>query len=253
MGPLTLEADVVAKLGATFSVSDPAASASDPDPTDVINLTEVTFEGGAGVNCGEIDTDEIEGVDFKLTGAACATLALRLGGNDLGTLGFRAEEIFPVDADLTSPEDWFVFIPDDLVTNLAEALISWDTLSEGVDLLVDLLQGSLDSDSYGTKIPLIGDQLSAGADVINQFRTGVLEPLEEIAAKLEGLTAVDIKTCVEGLLNDVLGDNVREPPDSCVVTVGDASRAIRAATRSAAMRCSAARTRARRTRAPRRS
>ncbi|MCI0776534.1 MAG: hypothetical protein J4N95_00005 [Chloroflexi bacterium] len=214
VGPLTLDATAEAKLGATFSVGDPGANDLDPDPTNISSLTDVTFEGGDPVSCGDIDTTGDAVTDFTLEGDACAKLVLTLGATPLGTLGFRAEAIESPD-NLSTQAGWYIFVPDDLATNLVNALISWNSLFEGLNYVLDLLQDSLDSDSYGTKVPLIGDQLSAGADIVEKFQTGVVKPVEEIVTKLEALNADDIKDCLGGLLTDVLGDNTETPPTTC--------------------------------------
>lgn len=71
---------------------------------------------------------------------------------------------------------------------------------DGVDVVLGGVQGALDGDIMGFSLPLIGDKLAGGADVIGDFRTGFLNDFRTEVEKLADPSQNGIKDILFKLL-----------------------------------------------------
>lgn len=71
------------------------------------------------------------------------------------------------------------FNPCDLVTNAP-------LLLDGLDILLGAIQNALDSEVLNRRLPLVGDQLSKAANVIGNFRAGLLAEMRAKLAEVGG-------------------------------------------------------------------
>jgi Ca2+-binding RTX toxin-like protein len=172
------------RLRAGFSLGSPTAT---PATTTAESSQSIaTFASGISASfadpatdpsgCGDVDPDEDPGTDNSetLEGPGCAKLALGLNDTYLGDLGIRVNSLAPFDAD--------VYTPEDLETAILNALLDWDMLLQALPELLEKLEASLDGTASDVKVPLLGDALDGGADVVNRIRTNVVEPVSNLAA-----------------------------------------------------------------------
>jgi Ca2+-binding RTX toxin-like protein len=210
-----------AKFNSAFSLKDDSATATETKVSALTDLTDFTLAAEPNVNCGDVDPDGTgTGVDpIVLEGDACARLPLFVNGTGVGSVGFYIEdgEIGnPVIGDgSAAAHTWIFVVPDDLLAELAGALLDFDLVFEGLNFLLDELEAQLRASEHNVTIPLIGGDLTAGADLIQSFQTGILDPLQDLTNRLDGLGAGEIRSCVEGLLEDALGDDSVGPPTTC--------------------------------------
>ena len=173
------------------------------------NLSFDTWLAGVGVdlkgdevNCGEVDVNPDPAIteNKALSGQACALLALNVGsvGVPVGMLGFRAQDITaePTGLDLyeDTGSDWFVYIPDDITTQIDTNVLNWGYLFQVLPELTDKLAGILEAGSEDVSVPGLGETLDAGAGVVKALEDSVIEPLSGIAAAVTGTTAGDVET-----------------------------------------------------------
>ncbi|WP_028644208.1 Calx-beta domain-containing protein [Nocardioides sp. URHA0020] len=129
---------------------------------------------------------------------ACAVLPVYFEDTDLGTVRFAA-------ADLLTPSGWTVDSTE-VEAKLQNEAIQFALLVDGVRTLTTQIQEGLRSLPTGTKIPLIGADVTAGADVLQQFDEAVLakvDALSDAVASSGNAGAVQART--EEILADVPG------------------------------------------------
>ena len=127
---------------------------------------------------------------------ACAALPIYVGNTSLGTVKFSAP-------DLLAPNGW-KFDSTQVEANLSNEAIQFALIVDGVRTLADQLQQGLRSLPAGTKIPLIGSDVTAGADVIKKFNDSVLSKVQDLSnAAAEVATTGDLKTKAEQILNSI--------------------------------------------------
>jgi hypothetical protein len=208
-GPIKLQAGTaedpgVAKLGVRFSLMDADVNSSDEKKVPVSAINDVGFSGtDPNVSCGEVDLDgDGPATPEALAGNACMRLPLFLDSTSLGVLGFAVPN-----GQLRNSSAWKIAVPGKLRAEL-DKLLHFDLLFDGLELvLIELVEKGLDGKSYSVRIPLVGEDLSAGAvsDIAKDFRKGLLRPLEDLDFLIGRLPANDIETCIETLLKDALG------------------------------------------------
>jgi Ca2+-binding RTX toxin-like protein len=78
-------------------------------------------------------------------------------------------------------------------------------LFEGIEAFLDFLEDSLDGASYDVDIPVLGDALDAGADIVGAFNDGVVMPINDAIAASGGANSDALDTLFTDALVDALG------------------------------------------------
>ncbi|HYF61909.1 MAG TPA: hypothetical protein VD886_03795, partial [Herpetosiphonaceae bacterium] len=178
----------VAGLGARFTLRPASADGTPNNQTYTIPGFIGDLEAGldgpsVAKDCGSIDPDGDGGNDpIALSGDGCLRLSMGLNSTYLGDLGFVA-------TDITDFDTWHVYVPDDLIDNIGSALLDWNLILQALPPLLDELQNTLEGGAADTKLPLIGDALDAGADIVGLINDNIVTPLADLAAQLNA--AVD--------------------------------------------------------------
>lgn len=180
IGPVTLNVGTaadpgLAKVGASIVLdnddADDKVLMSELDsfisgmaPTDISPTPQLSCAGVAG---GPYD--------------ACASLPVYRNGTHLGTITFHASDL----ADLSTYT--FNGLPQVLQALIAQGF-DFQTIVQGFEQVLAMLQSSLDAAAYGTSIPVVGDGLTAGARVVETFNTKVVQPAGALATTLQTKT-----------------------------------------------------------------
>lgn len=132
---------------------------------------------------------------------ACAQIAIRRNSSLLGTVEFRAK-------DLLDPRQWEVN-ENGVTQQLASGLLDLDTLLNGLDVLLTSVENGLRSMPPGSRVPLLGGDASAGADVVNKLRTYLRDPLgafiAQVTMRSSPPSAIDFESELEQRLTAMLG------------------------------------------------
>ncbi|HEX2576591.1 MAG TPA: calcium-binding protein, partial [Aquihabitans sp.] len=170
----------------------------DPDPTTNGGIKDTT---ATKASCTPIAPSTV-------TPDACATLPVFVNGADLGDLTFTAP-------DLLKPTEW-VFDSSQVTSRLQTGTVQYSLIVGGLKSLTQRLEATLRSMPAGSTIPLLGTDPTAGADVLASFRTGVLDPMQDLTNSLSSLATVgQVQTKVQDTLWTTLG------PDSSVKLLRD--------------------------------
>ena len=165
IGPLEVKATGVAKLDADVVVANP-----DTSPLSLTSwLSGVAVDLTGDTQDCVVDPDSDPNTDNNITfsGQACAVLNLDVAG-PIGTLGFRAADITDPD-DLTTPEKWYVSIPPDLTTNIAEQRAQLGVPLQGPARADHQARGDAGEGAEDVSVPGLGEALDAGADVVGML------------------------------------------------------------------------------------
>ena len=106
-----------------------------------------------------------------------------VGATDLGDITFRAP-------DLLTPGGW-TFDASTVLANLQSEAFQFSLLLEGLDAVAAQLEEALANVPADKNLPLIGTSVTAGADVVHRFRTGVLDPIQALVNQLTGAPDAD--------------------------------------------------------------
>ncbi len=161
---------------------------------------------GDGVSCNDTDDDTDLG--------ACARIPVYVGDQKMG------DEIVFEAIDLLDTGTWHFDGVDSVIEALAGEF-DWALLIDGMRQLSDLLRDLLEDGAHGAQVPLVGDALDAGADVVAKFDQRVLTPLEDIVEELENAEIAPdaLADRVSGELEEALGglliDNTLEVRALC--------------------------------------
>ncbi|HEX3337262.1 MAG TPA: Calx-beta domain-containing protein [Jatrophihabitans sp.] len=125
---------------------------------------------------------------------ACAVLPVYVGTTKLGNIAFKAP-------DLLTPSGW-TFDSAQVESNLTNEAIQFSLIVDGVRTLAAQLEQGLRNLPAGTKIPLLGADVTAGADVIKAFNDNVLGKLQELS---DALSAVGTTGTAKAKVQELLG------------------------------------------------
>jgi Ca2+-binding RTX toxin-like protein len=173
IGPVQVTATGAAALGASFTLRNTAQETFDLDGF-VSGLTAVLHRPATPNDCGTAN-------DTPLVGDVCARLSLNLlVGSTTTPLG----EFGYVMPDVRQRQVFTATIPPTLTTQIADALLDWTLLLNALPELLDDLRQALDGAASDVKLPLIGDSLDAGADVVNTIEENIVRPLATLGQEL---------------------------------------------------------------------
>ncbi|MDH4291920.1 MAG: hypothetical protein OEV56_04865, partial [Dehalococcoidia bacterium] len=156
----------LAMMGANFTLRNESASDILPISSFVNNLTANL--DGIGCDC------------MSLEGDACASLSVGLDNPGyLGTIDFWVSNI-------TDPMTYNVTVPDGLLDEIDDTVLDWTLLFKSLPELLEkaapMLNGGAD-----ISLPLVGEVLDAGADVVGTINSSLIIELADLADQLKGL------------------------------------------------------------------
>ncbi|WP_426573856.1 Ig-like domain repeat protein [Aquihabitans sp. McL0605] len=162
-----------ASLAARYSLKSSTANAASPQriydtaiPAWVTTLVPDPSKGG--------NVHDTTATKSTCTPAAdaCAVLPITINNTYVGDITFRAP-------DLLSPSGWSVD-GQQVLDNLHNENIQYAILIGGIESFVERLEASLRSMPADKTIPLLGVNPTAGADVLEDFRKGFVEPAQDL-------------------------------------------------------------------------
>ncbi|MPZ74156.1 MAG: hypothetical protein GEU74_13150, partial [Nitriliruptorales bacterium] len=182
----------VLKIGADFSLDNPSAGAETiGDYVDGL-VADFGAPTGTGEQCGSIDLLDPHTADTaddtEVSGVACGRLSLGFRS------GSNVEYIDDVAFSISALGDDGSFtpathIPAGFADKLAARVISWDTLLNALPELLarveDGLRASSGTGPDGGKVPIIGDALDAGADVVGVLNDEVIPLAQSIGGTID--------------------------------------------------------------------
>ncbi len=180
-----------AKIGAKFTLNNSTSDSTPNNQTFTFSqyISGLSADLGGPTNpndCGPITSGDYGSttLPISLTGDACVHLAMGLNNTYLGDLGMVAP-------DLAAPSNWQVYLPADLLDQIANSLLDWDLLLQSLPKLLTKLQVLLEGGAANTSLPLLGDALDAGADIVETLNTYVVTPLANLGAQLKAVADQD--------------------------------------------------------------
>ncbi|HEY0890942.1 MAG TPA: Calx-beta domain-containing protein [Nocardioides sp.] len=114
---------------------------------------------------------------------ACASLPVYAGATSLGTITFSAP-------DLLAPAGWSID-SSAVEASLSNEAIQFSLLVDGVRTLVAQVESGLRTLPAGTRIPLLGTDVTAGADVLARFDDAVLGRVQELSTAAAASATVE--------------------------------------------------------------
>jgi Ca2+-binding RTX toxin-like protein len=132
---------------------------------------------------------------------ACAEIPVFLSGAPMGTATFRAPDVL-------APAGW-TFDDGGILAKLNSGAFDLVVLVEGLDRLALGLEQALATIPPGTNIPLIGGDLSSGADVVRSLREEVIAPVKAGLVTVAQSSAGQVETAVAAKIDEVVPPGLR--------------------------------------------
>lgn len=186
VGPLSIalgnpggDQRAVAKADLSLGLGKPSAAANTPVSFDsFLSAVTVSFNADSDpVDCGEgLETDLM----------VCAKLPLFLnnsgapaGWASIGDIALRLPksttpaDLFNFSGNLPAPDaaEPKLELPADLATKLAEAILDFGNLGDGLEAYLARIEQAFQIASFQGKLPIIGEDLQQGADFVGDLRT----------------------------------------------------------------------------------
>ncbi|MDT4946749.1 MAG: hypothetical protein QOH14_3482, partial [Pseudonocardiales bacterium] len=168
-------------IGGKVTVGKPGAAANDAfAPGAFASALHIAFaDNGAASDCGTVDphygdepadpADPDPTPPVVQSGYACAAVTMNLNGTFIGDLGLKWGSFAGAPT---------ITVPDDLATRISDAAFNVDFLLKALPQLLDDLQKTLSNASGGTKkLPIVGDALDAGSNLVGTLKTGLVDPV----------------------------------------------------------------------------
>ncbi|NHC13648.1 Calx-beta domain-containing protein [Motilibacter deserti] len=125
---------------------------------------------------------------------ACAVLPVTLQSTELGDVTFHAP-------DLLEPDGWAYDI-EAVKNSLSSPAVQFSLLIDGLRLVAQKLQAALEAMPAGSKIPLLGADPTAGAEVLERFDQEVLGRAQTLVTQVQEATSIP---AIEQRTRDLLG------------------------------------------------
>ncbi|MBW3620437.1 MAG: hypothetical protein KY461_09340, partial [Actinobacteria bacterium] len=205
---------------------DVTAAADDGDDTDdgvttvgdfvsALVTTGPTLTAAGGLTC-----ETTHGTTAVTGDLLCAAFPVEVAGTALdgGDGTVDDADLLRVSADGFDPSGWTVEPPSGIAALLSSFSLDLGSLPELVDRLATLLTAAM---RIGGDLPVVGEQLDAGADVVEQVQTEVRDAVDDAMA-VTG-TVEDVRNTLESTLATTLvGSGILLPSDYD----GDATDAV---------------------------
>ena len=127
-------------------------------------------------------TQNCDGGPPDTTGHACAVLNVALLDVDQGQLKISCDIV-------AGAPDCDAELPDGLEALINGSELDWTLLLQVAQQILTKLETTLDGAAQDVKLPLIGNALDAGADVVGAFNTKVVTPFNTLVQQIK--TTVD--------------------------------------------------------------
>ena len=217
------------KVGADFTLGNPS---TDPESvSDYLSGLQAKFAAPSGPeDCGTINMDdpatsETDEGTQTVTGVACGRLSL--GFRSGSSVQYIDDVGFSISG-LSDGGDFTVatHIPPGFSDKLAARVISWETLLNALPELLARVEEGLRASSGtgpdGGKVPIIGDALDAGADVVGVLNDQVIPLTQSIGGTIDAALVDCSKVTCE---NEPPGcdPNADPPDDPCEENVPQAT------------------------------
>ncbi|HSL11509.1 MAG TPA: calcium-binding protein [Actinomycetota bacterium] len=195
IGPVTVELGTAAEGGAGSGVGKLGAKLGlTSDDDDVKNNKTRTFTDFLSNVSGSFDgvsqeCDSPEGNPVEATGDACAVLSVTALGTDFGA--------FKIECDIGSDPLCDAELPAALTNLISGEQFDWTLLVQILPQILANLEKTLDGAAQGIKLPLIGDALDAGANVVGTFNNEVITPFAQLVEDLKTAGQVDSDSDVD--------------------------------------------------------
>ena len=153
---------------------------------------------------------------------ACASLPVFVGSSPTappdGYISFAAPNLF-------APGGWQSNVDAGIVSAIEAQALDFTTWINGLNELSAHLSAMLDTSSYqNANIPVIGNSLSAGAEIAKSFHDNVTQPLADVANALHGIDPSAVQTQIQDALSTpLLAAHLLQPYDSGSVAAATAS------------------------------
>ncbi len=189
IGPITVELGTAAEGGAGSGVGKLGAKLGLTSDDDTVKNNKTrTFGDFLTSISGSFDgvtqeCDSPEGDPVEATGHACAVLSVTALGTDFGE--------FKIECNIGSDPLCDAELPAALTNLISGEQFDWTLLIQILPQILTNLEKTLDGAAQGIKLPLIGDALDAGADVVGAFNTNVVTPFADLVEDLKTAGDVD--------------------------------------------------------------
>ena len=191
---------VSVKLGSTITDTDPVTAGDQPgvgigkvgaklsvgETTDDSIADNNTFSFGDYFSGSNLDVnfagqtqecDAPAGAPVEATGHACALI-------NVEALGVNFADPIKIECNIGGSPICNATLPPALEALIAGKPLDWSLLLQALPQILANLEKSLDGAAQDIHIPLIGDTLDAGANVVGTFNDSVVTPLAALAAQL---------------------------------------------------------------------
>ena len=179
----------VGKLGAHLSLEsddDDVSNNKTQTLTEFVTNAAANFDfAGDEQTCDDDNPDDADPPPHTATGHACALLSV-------SAIGLTASDPIEIECDLDhAPADPLcaVTLPPELQTFLDGAELDWTLLLKVAQQILTKLEATLDGAAQNVKLPLVGNALDAGANVVGAFNDNVITPFNQLVDDLNN--AVD--------------------------------------------------------------
>ena len=180
IGPITVDLGTkvpggtgVGKLGAKLGLES-----DDDEAPNNKTMTFADFLSAVGTNASfEGVTQDCGGGPPATTGHACAVLSTRLAGADFGDM--------TISCNIGSDPLCNAELPNDLKNLINGSELDWTLLVQIAQNILTKLETTLDGAAQNVKLPLIGNALDAGANVVGAFNDNVITPFNTLVQQIK--------------------------------------------------------------------
>ncbi len=210
IGPVTVDLGTkvpggtgVGKLGAKLGLES-----DDDDVPNNKTMSFTDFFSAVGSNASfEGVTQNCDGGPPDTMGHACAVMNVALLGADQGQLKISCNIV-------SGAPDCNAELPPGLEGLINGSELDWTLLLQVVQQILTKLQTTLDGAAQNVKLPLIGNTLDAGANVVGAFNENVITPFNDLVQQIKttadqdadgSVDAYDASKFVQKFIFDNLG------------------------------------------------
>ena len=196
----------IGKIGAELSIGQ----SDDDDVSNNSTKTFGAFLSGIGVNFDGTDQecDAPDGDPVEASGHACAVLNIEVAG-------VKFLDPITIECNLGDDPLCDATLPPTLEALVSGKPLDWTLLLQVLPQILTNLQKTLDGAAQDIHIPIIGDTLDAGADIVGVFNDNIVTPFSTLAQQIiaagdqdsdTDLDAYDLAAVTQQFIFDKLKD-----------------------------------------------